>query len=172
MTMKDPRFKAFDRRMPEGLEADDTPLSEVLHSMATTASIFEAFGWELRPLGRWRRFIWDAPAQGDGVSRATGDTSDSCAACVGINVRGDDSHEDADMVFSNDLEFFLQLAELQRTRGIGRLDGSLLVEAVKSLVLSAAGHAPAAMPIELFAMLVEGREHKAGEQAAQSGALQ
>lgn len=155
MIKADPRYASFYRRPPADLE--DAPLSEVLRAMSVTASILEAFGYRQRPLGRWRRLVWDSPQSDNGKPRATVETSDSCAA--GVVVEVGESVE----VFDNDLALIVRLVELSEI-GIGRLDVHRFVVAVKNLVLSAAGYDPEAMPIEVFAAIVA-REPRADREA-------
>lgn len=176
MTALNSKFKPFDRNPPAALAADDTPLSDTLRYMRVTDKIFRAFGWQMHPIVHTGYLRWSAPAPGnDGyvLYRTFADTSGSSAGAVNLYVSDLDDCDDApcEMVF-NDLLLFQRLAEVYRMRGIGRIDTSELVEAIQYLALSAAGYDPASMPTELFAILVEDREHEVGEPAAQSGALQ
>ena len=164
MTMNDPRFKAFDRRPPEGLDADGTPLSEVLRAMSVTASILEAFGYRQRPLGRWRRFVWDSPQRDNGKPRATIETSDSCV--VGVIIETADAGMEG---YTNDLALIVRLVKLHR-EGIGRVDVDKLIVATQRLALSAGGVDQTAIPDEILPFLfyepflVDASEHPGASQ--------
>lgn len=159
MTAPNPKFKLFERNPPAALDADETPLSDTLRYMRVTDKIFRAFGWQMHPIVHTGYLRWSAPAPGDDgyvLYRTFADTSGSGARVVNLYVSDLDDCDDApcEMIF-NDLLLFQRLAEVHRTRGIGRIDTDELVEAIKYLALSAAGYDPEAMPIEMFAMLVE-----------------
>ncbi|CAB5280182.1 hypothetical protein IST455A_00993 [Burkholderia multivorans] len=155
MNKTNPQYEPFDRNPPAGLDSDDAKMSDVMRYMRVTAKLFEAFGWQMHPVTHSGYLRWSAPAKGnDGyvLCRTYADTSGDCAHGVTLRVGDLDDCDDAqvDTVW-NDLSLLVRLAEVHRTRGIGRVDVDKLIEAVRDLVLVASGHEPGSMPIEVFA---------------------
>jgi hypothetical protein len=157
MNKTNPQYEPFDRNPPAGLDSDDAPMSDTLRYMRLTSKIFAAFGWQMHPVVHTGYLRWSAPAPGDDgyvLYRTYADTSGDCAHAVNLYVSDlDDCDEASCETVCNDLSLLVRLAEVHRTRGIGRVDVDKLVEAVRDLVLVAAGYEPGSMPIEVFASL-------------------
>lgn len=147
----------FDRQPSKSLQDDDTPLSEALSYLRATDRVLKALGWERHPLVCGKPVRW-SPPDPDCKGYVLRNTFvvvrefDPRRVELFVGDAYDETHGDPEF-FDNDLTLFVRLLGLSKA-GIGHIDPSLMVVAIRSMVLQYAGLDPDAVSDETFAALV------------------